>query len=204
MTSRPAVPTHLGPGPGFRTSELQLWVERARGWLRRPSGGRGRAAESPPPARGGEGERAGAPRGARSAAGWGQVAGPPLARPSMGSRRQDPRPRLSRQPLSRCPATGVGTTTHVELHQVQTLVNCTTPAASADTDWTWARVHVLTGPQFPLFVQSDFRPLKERDGDLLPLWSFSFWCVMVIGRKPSDLLVHTPWGAISLLGIGCL
>lgn len=84
MISRSAVPTHLGSGPGFRTSELLLWVERARGWLLRPSGGRGRAAESPPPAGGGEGERAGAPRGARSAAGWGQAAGPPLARPSLG------------------------------------------------------------------------------------------------------------------------
>jgi hypothetical protein len=84
MTSRPAVPTHLGPGLGFRTSELLLWVERARGWLRRPSGGRGRAAKSPPPARGGEGERAGAPRGARFAAGWGQAAGPPWPAQAWG------------------------------------------------------------------------------------------------------------------------
>lgn len=105
VTSRPAIPAHLGPGPGFRTSEMPRRVERARGWLRRPSGGRGRAAQSPPPAGGGEGERAGAPRGARPAAGWGQPAGPPLAHPSVGSPTQVPRPRLSRQPR-----TGVDTT----------------------------------------------------------------------------------------------
>ncbi|MEJ1276179.1 adhesion G protein-coupled receptor G5 [Cricetulus griseus] len=78
VTSRLAIPAHLGPWPGFGTFEMPLRVERARGWLLRPSGGRGRAAESPPPAGGGEGERAGAPRGARPAAGWGQAARPPL------------------------------------------------------------------------------------------------------------------------------
>lgn len=52
--------------------------------------------------------------------------------------------------------------THVELHQVLTLVNCITSSASADTNWTWVRIYVLTGPQFPLFLQSDFRPIKER------------------------------------------
>lgn len=139
MTSRPAALTHLGPEPGFRTSELLLWEERARGWLRRPSGGRGRAAESPPPAGGGEGERAGAPRGARSAAAWGQATGPPLAHPSMGSSREDPQPRLSRQPRARSPATGVGTTDpRGELHQVFTWLTAFFPVPALTTDWAWA------------------------------------------------------------------
>lgn len=148
VTSRLAIPAHLGPWPGFGTFEMPLRVERARGWLLRPSGGRGRAAESPPPAGGGEGERAGAPRGARPAAGWGQAARPPLVHLMWGV----PRRFLDLSFPANHEQEWVPRA-HVERPSPSPLVNCILPSASLVTDWTWAKVHVLNGPQFPLFVQ---------------------------------------------------